>query len=80
MEVYCNIAELGDGVYGVEAASQKYFHRSAKKLNSSQAALMVAALPSPRRYSITNPGPYMRKRQGQIQWLMPKMRKFPPKE
>lgn len=80
MEVYCNIAELGDGVYGVEAASQKYFHRSAKKLNGSQAALMVAALPSPRRYSITSPGPYMRKRQGQIQWLMPKMRKFPPKE
>ena len=80
MEVYCNIAELGDGVYGVEAASQKYFHRSAKKLNGSQAALMVAALPSPRRYSISNPGPYMRKRQGQIQWLMPKMRKFPPKE
>lgn len=80
MEVYCNIAELGDGVYGVEAASQKYFHRSAKKLNASQAALMVAALPSPRRYSISNPGPYMRKRQGQIQWLMPKMRKFPPKE
>lgn len=77
MEVYCNIAELGDGVYGVEAASQKYFHRSAKKLNGSQAALMVAALPSPRRYSISNPGPYMRKRQGQIQWLMPKMRKFP---
>lgn len=80
MEVYCNIAELGDGVYGVEAASQKYFHRSAKKLNASQAALMVAALPSPRRYSITHPGPYMRKRQSQIQWLMPKMRKFPPKE
>ena len=80
MEVYCNIAELGDGVYGVEAASQKYFHRSAKRLSSGQAALMVAALPSPRRYSITNPGPYMRKRQGQIQWLMPKMRRFPPKE
>lgn len=80
MEVYCNIAELGDGVYGVEAASQKYFHQSAKRLTSPQAALMVAALPSPRRYSITNPGPYMRKRQSQIQWLMPKMRKFPPKE
>lgn len=80
MEVYCNIAELGDGVYGVEAASQKYFHHSAKKLNSSQAAIMVAALPSPRRYSITHPGPYMRKRQSKIMWLIPKMRKFPPKE
>jgi len=80
MEVYCNIAELGDGIYGVEAASQIYFHRPAKRLTSAQAALMVAALPSPRRYSITNPGPYMRKRQGKIQWLIPKMRKFPPKE
>jgi len=80
MEVYCNIAELGDGIYGVEAASQHYFHRSAKRIYSSQAALMVAALPSPRRYSISNPGPYMRKRQAKIQWLMPKMRKFPPKE
>jgi len=80
MEVYCNIAELGDGIYGVEAASQHYFHRSAKRIYSSQAALMVAALPSPRRYSISNPGPYMRKRQAKIQWLMPKMRKFPAKE
>lgn len=80
MEVYCNIAELGDGVYGVEAASQKYFHRSAKKLNVEQAALMAAALPSPRRYSISNPGPYMRKRRGQIARLIPKMRKFPPNE
>ncbi|MCQ2331646.1 MAG: monofunctional biosynthetic peptidoglycan transglycosylase [Paludibacteraceae bacterium] len=80
MEVYCNIAELGDGVYGVEAASRKYFHKSAKKLNVEQAALMAAALPSPRRYSISNPGPYMRKRRGQIARLIPKMRKFPPQE
>lgn len=80
MEVYCNIAELGDGIYGVEAASQHYFHKSAKKLNAQQAALLAAALPSPRRYSVTNPGPYMRKRQGQIMWLMPKMSKFPPKK
>ena len=77
MEVYCNVAEMGDGVYGVEAAAQKNFHRSAKKLNASQAALIVAALPNPRVYSISHPGPYMRKRQGKIMWLMPKVRKFP---
>ena len=40
------------------------------KLNAPQAALLVASLPSPRRYSVTNPGPYMRRRQGQILWMM----------
>lgn len=80
MEVYCNIAEMGDGVYGVEAAAQRNFHRSAKKLNASQAALIVAALPNPRVYSISHPGPYMRKRQSKILWLMPKVRQFPEKK
>jgi monofunctional biosynthetic peptidoglycan transglycosylase len=70
MEVYLNVVELGDGIYGVEAASQHYFHKSAAKLNASQSALLVASLPSPRRYSVTNPGPYMRRRQGQILWMM----------
>lgn len=79
MEVYCNIAELGDGVYGVEAASQKYFHCPARRLNTQQAALMAAALPSPRRYSISRPGPYMLKRQGNIIWNMNNVRRFPEK-
>lgn len=80
MEVYCNIAEMGDGVYGVEAAAQRNFNRSAKKLNAPQAALIVAALPNPRVYSISHPGPYMRKRQSKILWLMPKVRQFPEKK
>lgn len=70
MEVYLNVVELGDGIYGVEAASQHYFKKPAAKLNSSQAALLVASLPSPRRYSVTHPGPYMRRRQAQILWMM----------
>ncbi|HPW90576.1 MAG TPA: monofunctional biosynthetic peptidoglycan transglycosylase [Paludibacteraceae bacterium] len=70
MEVYLNVVELGDGIYGVEAASQRYFNKSAAKLNASQSALLVASLPSPRRYSVTNPGPYMRRRQEQILWMM----------
>lgn len=76
MEVYMNVGEMGDGIYGAEAASRYYFHHSAKHLTASEAALLAAVLPSPRRYSVTNPGPYMRKRQGQILGLMPKMGKI----
>lgn len=70
MEVYLNVVEFGNGVYGVEAASQNYFHKSAQKVNTFEAALMAAVLPNPGRYSIKNPGPYMRKRQAQIVQLM----------
>jgi len=76
MEVYLNVIEMGEGLYGAEAASQKYFHHSAKRLNASEAALLAASLPSPRRYSVVRPGPYMLKRQGQILGLMPKMGKI----
>jgi monofunctional biosynthetic peptidoglycan transglycosylase len=47
MEVYLSIAEWGDGIYGVEAAAQTYFHKNAKHLNSREAALLAAMLPSP---------------------------------
>lgn len=59
LEVYLNIAEFGDGVYGVEAASDVYFKTSPKKLNMIQSALMMTALPSPRRYNLADPSPYM---------------------
>ncbi len=76
MEVYLNVVELGDGIYGVEAASRHYWGIPANKLSKSQSALMAAALPNPLHYSITRPGPYMQKRQKQILDLMPKMGKF----
>ena len=76
MEVYLNIVELGDGIYGAEAASQHYWGLSAHKLTKAQSALMAAALPDPLHYSISNPGPYMQKRQKQILNLMPKMGKI----
>lgn len=47
MEIYLNVAEWGPGVFGVEAAAQRYFGVSAKNLSASQAALLVAALPNP---------------------------------
>ncbi len=48
LEVYLNIAEWGEGVYGAEAAARRYFGRSASDLTPRQAALLVAALPNPR--------------------------------
>lgn len=66
LEVYLNVIELGHGVYGVEAAAQKFFKRPAKKLNSSQAALMAAVLPNPIRFRIDKPSRYVSKRQRKI--------------
>lgn len=63
MEVYLNIIEMGDGVYGAEATAQKYFHKSAASLNASQAALIAAVLPNPLKFSIAKPSGYVLKRQ-----------------
>lgn len=66
MEVYLNVIELGPGIYGVEAASQKFFKRKAKNLNSSQAALIAAVLPNPNRFRIDRPSTYVLNRQRRI--------------
>ncbi len=76
MEVYLNVIEMGNGIYGIEKASEIYFNKPPQKLTSFQAALVAASLPNPRKYSITHPGPYMRKRQAHILWLMPKLGKI----
>ncbi len=47
LEIYLNIAEWGDGLYGIEAASQRYFHKSASQLNPHEAALLATSLPNP---------------------------------
>lgn len=70
MEVYLNVIEIGPCTFGVEAASQRYLNTSAKKLSKEQAALIAAALPNPKKYSIARPGGYMKKRQAQIVRLM----------
>lgn len=71
MEVYLNIIEMGDGVYGAEAASKIYFGKSAKHLTKREAATIASILPSPRRYSAKKPGPYVR---GRIDWTLQQMR------
>lgn len=66
MEVYLNVIELGHGVYGVEAAAQKFFKRSAKNLNPYQASLIAAVLPNPRKFRIDRPSIYVLARQRRI--------------
>lgn len=73
MEVYLNVIEMGNGVYGAEAAAQHYFGRSAAKITQRQAALIVAAYPNPRQRDPARPTPYLNKRAAQIQRLMPLM-------
>jgi len=73
LEVYLNIVEFGDGVYGVEAASRKFFGRPASALNPGQAALLAAVLPSPRRFRADAPSPYLRGRQ---EWILRQMRQL----
>ena len=53
--MYLNIAEMGEGIYGIEAASQTYYKKSASKLTSREVASIIAILPNPRVWSPTNP-------------------------
>lgn len=66
LEVYLNVIELGPGVYGVEAAAQKYFRKKACNLTPSQAALMAAVLPNPRKLRIDHPSRSVFRRQRRI--------------
>ena len=62
LEVYLNVTELGDGVFGVQAAAQQNFGVDAKDLTALQAARLAAVLPNPKEYSADNPGSFVRKR------------------
>lgn len=73
LTVYLNIAEFGNGVFGVEEASQRYFHKPASRLTISEAALLAAVLPNPIRFRADAPSGYVRMRQ---QWIMRQMRQL----
>lgn len=70
MEVYLNSIEMGDGIYGAEAAAQHWYGVSAEQLSKSQAAGIAAILPNPRVYKASNSGPYVTRRKARIQKLM----------
>lgn len=66
LEVYLNVAEMGKMTFGVEAASLRYYNKSAKRLTRYEAARIAAVLPNPIRFSIKNPSAYVNKRTNQI--------------
>lgn len=70
MEVYLNVIEMGDGIYGAEAAAKTYFGTTAARLTKPQAALIAVCLPNPRRFNAARPSAYIQRRQGQIMSLM----------
>jgi monofunctional biosynthetic peptidoglycan transglycosylase len=70
IELYANFAEFGDGIYGVQAAARTFYGVDAKRLNASQAARLAAVLPSPKRYSVAKPGPYVQRRARAIERQM----------
>ncbi|MHA4894519.1 monofunctional biosynthetic peptidoglycan transglycosylase [Pedobacter sp. PWIIR3] len=75
LEVYLNVIEMGDGIYGAEAASQEYFGKSCSKLTRSQAAIIAACFPNPRRWTPRKPTTYIKHRQYLI---MRNMRRLGP--
>jgi monofunctional biosynthetic peptidoglycan transglycosylase len=66
LEVYLNVAEFGEGVFGVEAAARHHFGISARELSPMQAARLAAVLPDPKNRDPARPGPQARKRARQI--------------
>jgi monofunctional biosynthetic peptidoglycan transglycosylase len=66
LELYLNVVEMGERVYGAEAASQAYFHTSASALSPSQAALLAGCLPNPRVMSPASPNKRLRFRQRMV--------------
>jgi len=66
LEVYLNIAQFGKGIYGVEAASSRFFHKAAAHLTSSEAATLAAVLPNPIKMHAERPSVYVSERRDQI--------------
>ena len=70
MEVYLNSIEMGNGIYGAEAAAQHWFHKSAKKLSKDEAAAIAAILPNPLRYKANPANGYI---SGRKAWIKQQM-------
>lgn len=70
LERYLNSIEMGQGVFGVEAASKYYFGKSSKDLSKSEAAWIAVILPNPKKYDPNNPSAYLQKKHN---WVMRQM-------
>lgn len=71
LAVYLNIAQFGPGIYGVQAAAERFFHEPPARLTASQAALLAAVLPDPVHWHVARPSRFVRWRQ---RWLLRQMR------
>lgn len=71
LEVYLNVAEMGEGVYGIEAAAQYHFKKPAAKLTRNEAARIAVALPNPKKYKVNPPSQYVSNR---TDWVLRQMR------
>ena len=71
LEVYLNIVELGKGIYGMEAAARRFYHKPAARLTSSEAAVLAAVLPNPIRMHADRPSAYVLERRD---WILGQMR------
>ena len=70
LEVYLNVAQFGDGIYGVQAAAQRFWHKPALRLSSAEAASLAAVLPNPLRLHADRPSPYLIERR---EWILGQM-------
>lgn len=70
LEVYANVAEFGDGIYGAQAAARSFFRKDASRLSSAESARLAAVLPNPKRYNAARPGPYVQRRTRAIERQM----------
>jgi len=71
LEMYLNVAQFGNGIYGVEAAAERFWHKPARRLSSAEAALLAAVLPSPLRLHADRPSRYLLLRRD---WILGQMR------
>jgi monofunctional biosynthetic peptidoglycan transglycosylase len=71
LEVYLNIAQFGRGIYGVEAAARRFYHKPASRLSSSEAAVLAAVLPNPIKLHADRPSDYVLRRR---EWILGQMR------
>jgi len=67
LEVYLNVAEFGDGIYGAQAAAQEYFRKSAAQLTAHDAALLASVLPNPKKLHADRPSAYVERHAGWVE-------------
>ncbi len=73
LEIYLNVAEFGDGIFGINQASKIFFNKSAQNLYRGECALLAAVLPNPKRFSVKNPSGYILQRKA---WILSQMNRL----